>query len=55
MATYSKGIAALVSSFIVVLIAPFGLDLTSTVDEVIFALVQVAIITLGVVIAPKNK
>jgi len=53
--SYSKGIAAFVGSFVVVLLAPLGLDLTSTVGEVIFALVQVAIITAGVLIAPKNK
>ena len=52
---YSKGIAAFVGSLVVVLLAPLGLDLTSTVGEVIFALVQVAIITAGVFFAPKNE
>ena len=55
MSLYSKGIAALVGSFVVILLAPLGLDLTATVGEVIFALVQVAIITAGVVFAPRNK
>ena len=53
--SYSKGIAALIGSYVVILLAPLGVDLTSTVGELIFALVQVAIITAGVVFAPKNK
>jgi hypothetical protein len=55
MSLYSKGIAAFVGSIVMVVIAPFGLDLTSTVSEVIFALVQALIITAGVVFAPRNE